>query len=147
MGDSDTGQISENAAMIYEKVYLPALFQEWCPRVLKAINVQPGDTVVDIACGTGILAIAVDKQLGPDGKAIGVDINEGMLNIARSKTSTVEWLNAPAEKLPFTDNRFNSVVSQFGLMYFRKPGNSHTGDDESTATKWHNCDNRLGRVR
>lgn len=118
MGDSETGQVSEDAAKIYEKVYLPALFQEWCPMAIKAANIKTGDSVVDVACGTGALAIAVAEQVGPEGKTIGVDVNAGMLNLARSKSSTVEWLNAPAEKLPFTDNCFSSVVSQFGLMYF-----------------------------
>ncbi len=84
MGDSETGQISEDAAKIYEKVYLPALFQEWCPLAIQAANVKTGDSVVDVACGTGVLAIAVSEHVGPKGKTIGVDINEGMLNIARS---------------------------------------------------------------
>ena len=119
MGDSKTGQVSEDAAKIYEKVYLPALFQEWCPLAIQAANVKAGDAVVDVACGTGVLAIAVSGHVGPKGKTIGVDINEGMLNIARSKLSSVEWLNAPAEELPFTDDYFNCVVSQFGLMYFK----------------------------
>ncbi len=119
MGDSETGQVSENAAKIYEKVYLPALFQEWCPLAIQAANVKAGDSVVDVACGTGVLAIAVSEHVGPKGKTIGVDINEGMLNIARSKSSSVEWLNAPAEVLPFADDYFNCVVSQFGLMYFK----------------------------
>ena len=119
MGDSETGQVSEDAAKIYEKAYLPALFQEWCPLAIQAANVKAGDSVVDVACGTGVLAIAVSEHVGPKGKTIGVDINEGMLNIARSKSSSVEWLNAPAEELPFTDDYFNCVVSQFGLMYFK----------------------------
>jgi len=119
MGDSETGQISEDAAKIYEKVYLPALFQEWCPLAIQAANVKAGDSVVDVACGTGVLAIAVSEHVGPRGKTIGVDINDGMLNIARSKSSSVEWLNAPAEVLPFTDDYFNCAVSQFGLMYFK----------------------------
>ncbi len=119
MGDSETGQVSEDAAEIYEKAYLPALFQEWCPLAIQAANVKAGDYVVDVACGTGVLAIAVSEHVGPEGKTIGVDINEGMLNIARSKSSSVEWLNAPAEVLPFTDDYFNCVVSQFGLMYFK----------------------------
>ena len=118
MGDSETGQVSENAAKIYEEVYLPALFQEWCPLAIQAANVKAGDSVVDVACGTGVLAIAVSEHVGPIGNSIGVDINEGMLNIARSKSSSVEWLKAPAELLPFTDDYFNCVVSQFGLMYF-----------------------------
>lgn len=118
MGDSETGQVSEDAAKIYEEVYVPALFQDWCPLAIKAANISPGDSVVDIACGTGALAIAVSEHAGHKGKTIGVDINEGMLNIARSKSSYVQWLNAPAEDLPFTDDCFNCVVCQFGLMYF-----------------------------
>jgi len=118
MGDSETGQISEDAAKIYEDVYLPALFLDWCPLAIQAASVKSGDSVVDVACGTGALAIAVSEHVGPEGKTIGVDINEGMLNIARSKSSSVKWLNAPAEELPFTDDYFNSVVSQFGIMYF-----------------------------
>ena len=118
MGDSETGQVSEEAAKIYEEVYLPALFREWCSLVLKAANITAGHHVIDVACGTGALAIAVSEYVGPEGTTVGIDINEGMLNIARSKSSSVEWLNAPAEALPFKDDHFNCVVSQFGLMYF-----------------------------
>ncbi len=118
MGDSETGQVSEDAAKIYEAVYLPALFQEWCPRVLAAADVKSGHHVVDIACGTGALAVAVTENVAPNGRAVGIDVNEGMLDIARSKSSSVEWINAPAEVLPFNDEHFDCVVSQFGLMYF-----------------------------
>ncbi|NNC98664.1 MAG: class I SAM-dependent methyltransferase [Gammaproteobacteria bacterium] len=118
MGGSETGQISEDAAKIYEDVYLPALFREWCPLAIQAAEIEKGDSVIDIACGTGALAIAVSEFVGPKGKTVGVDINQGMLKIARSKSSKVEWLNAPAERLPFVDDSFHCVVSQFGLMYF-----------------------------
>ncbi len=118
MGDSKTGQVSEDAAKIYEEVYLPALFKEWCPLVVKAASIQKGHRVIDVACGTGALAIAVSDHIGAEVTTVGIDINEGMLNIARSKSSSVEWLNAPAEALPFEDDNFNCAVSQFGLMYF-----------------------------
>ena len=118
MGDSETGQISEDAAKIYEEVYLPALFEEWCPLVVEAANIQKGHRVIDVACGTGALAITVSEHIGPEGTTVGIDINEGMLNIARSKSSSVEWLNASAEALPFDDDNFNCAVSQFGLMYY-----------------------------
>lgn len=118
MGDSETGQISEDAAKIYEEVYLPALFQEWCPLVLEAAKVKSGHHIIDVACGTGALTIAVSEHIGSEGTVVGIDINEGMLRIARSKSSTVEWFNAPAEALPFDDGHFDCVVSQFGLMYF-----------------------------
>lgn len=118
MGDSETGQVSKEAAKIYEEVYLPALFQEWCPLVLEATNITAGHHVIDVACGTGVLAIAVSEHVGPKGTTVGIDINEGMLSIAKAKSSSIEWLNAPAEALPFNDDHFNCVVSQFGLMYF-----------------------------
>ncbi|MBT8434932.1 MAG: class I SAM-dependent methyltransferase [Gammaproteobacteria bacterium] len=118
MGDSEAGQVSEAAAKIYEEVYLPALFQQWCPLVVQAANVVAGDSVIDVACGTGALAIAVSDHIAPNGTVVGVDINQAMLNIAKSKSSFVTWLNAPAEALPFNENSFNRAVSQFGLMYF-----------------------------
>ena len=124
MGDSETGQVSEDAAKIYEEVYLPALFKEWCPLVVEAANIQKGHCVIDVACGTGALAITVSDHVGTEGTTAGIDINEGMLNIARSKSSSVEWLNAPAEALPFEDDNFNCAVSQFGLMYFENRENA-----------------------
>lgn len=151
MGDSETGQISEDAAKVYDDVYLPALFQEWCPLAIQAAGIKTGDSVIDIACGTGALAIAVSEHVGPEGKTIGVDINEGMLNIARSKSSTVEWLSAPAEHLPIADDHFNCVLSQFGLMYF---GNPEAGIREMmrvlqpggkiSVTVWNTLDNNPG---
>jgi len=124
MGENETGQVSEEAAKIYEAVYLPALFDEWCPLVVDAANIQTGHRVIDVACGTGALAITVSERIGPKGTIVGIDINEGMLNIARSKSSSVEWLNSPAELLPFEDDSFNCVVSQFGLMYFENQENA-----------------------
>jgi ubiquinone/menaquinone biosynthesis C-methylase UbiE len=118
MGDNETGQVSDEAARIYEEFYLPALFEEWPPLVVNAAKIQQGDRVIDVACGTGALAIAVYEHVGPEGAVVGIDVNDGMLNIARSKSSSIEWLNAPAEALPFNDDQFDRVVSQFGLMYF-----------------------------
>ena len=124
MGDNETGQVSEDAARIYEAVYLPALFQEWCLRVSEKANVKQGDWIIDVACGTGALAVAVSGNVGSGGKTVGVDINEAMLDIAKSKPSSVEWINAPAEALPFEDEYFDCVVSQFGLMYFENQENA-----------------------
>lgn len=118
MGDDERGQVSAEAAKVYEEGYLPALFQEWCPLVIETAQITTGHHVLDIACGTGVLTIAAYDHVNPSGTIVGVDINEGMLNIARSKSSSIEWINAPAEELPFNENHFDCVVSQFGLMYF-----------------------------
>ena len=118
MGDSKTGQISANAAQVYEEIFLPSLFVEWPPRVIEAAGIQSGHRVLDVACGTGVLAGAVAERVGSEGSTVGVDNNEGMLAIAREKTPEIEWYLAPAESLPLDDDSFDSVVSQFGLMYF-----------------------------
>ena len=77
MGESERGQVSESAAKIYEEFYLPGLFAEWTPRVIDAARIQRGQRVVDVACGTGVLAQAVADRVGTTGLAVGVDINEG----------------------------------------------------------------------
>ncbi len=77
MGDSDKGQVSDEAAKVYEEEYVPALFQEWCPRAIKTARVRRGHQVVDVACGTGALSIAAYDHVGPEGTVVGVDINDG----------------------------------------------------------------------
>lgn len=118
MGENETGQVSAESARIYEEFYLPSLFAEWPPRVIEAAQIQRGQRVVDVACGTGVLACAVAERVGQQGSTVGVDINAGMLAVAREKTPKIKWLQAPAEVLPLADNSCDAAVSQFGLMYF-----------------------------
>ena len=118
MGESERGQVSADAARVYEEFYLPGLFAEWAPRVIKAAQIEAGHRVLDVACGTGVLACAVSDRVGATGLTVGVDLNEGMLNIAREKAQNIEWRQAPAEALPMADNSYDRVVCQFGLMYF-----------------------------
>ena len=118
MGDSETGQVSADAARIYEDFYRPALFEQWPPLVIEAARIQIGHRVLDVACGTGVLTRAVAKRVGSEGLAVGIDNNAGMLDVAREKAPEIEWQQASAEALPLEDDSFDCVVSQFGLMYF-----------------------------
>jgi len=117
MGDS--GQVSSNAAEVYDEFFLPALFAAWPPRLAAAAQLRPGMRVVDVACGTGALTTAAAQAVSPGGRAVGVDVNPGMLAVARRKAPEIEWHEAPAEDLPFEPAAFDAVVSQFGLMFFR----------------------------
>lgn len=118
MNNSQTGQVTQSAAEIYEEFFIPALFQEWPERIADAAHIQAGQHVLDVACGTGILARAIAKRVGPTGSVTGLDINEGMLTMAKKKAPNLEWKQGRAESLPFEDNTFDTVVSQFGLMFF-----------------------------
>lgn len=112
------GQVNHSAAEIYDAFFLPALFEEWPARVLESAQIKSGQSVLDVACGTGVLTLAVDEKVKPNGSVIGLDINEGMLAVARIKAPAIEWRQSQAESLPFPDDQFDAVVSQFGLMFF-----------------------------
>lgn len=118
MTNVDTGQVNHRAAEVYEEFFLPALFQQWPDRVADAAGIRPGQKVLDVACGTGVLARAVAERVGMAGSVVGLDVNEGMLAVARRKAPHIAWRQGRAEALPFDDAHFDSVVSQFGLMFF-----------------------------
>lgn len=115
----ETGQVSRSAADIYEEFFVPALFQRWAGSVADAALIRSGQQVLDVACGTGALTREVAGRVRPDGKATGLDINDGMLAVARRKAPEIDWRHGQAEALPFEDGSFDAVVSQFGLMFFR----------------------------
>lgn len=117
-----THSVSEEAlaaATAYEKLHVPALFGQWAPRLVEAARIEPGDRVLDVACGTGILAREAASRVGADGVVAGVDPSPGMLAVAERLAPTIEWREAAAESLPYDDGSFDAVVCQFGLMFFR----------------------------
>jgi SAM-dependent methyltransferase len=105
-------------ARAYEALHVPALFRQWCPRVLDAAGVAIGHRVLDVACGTGVLAREAAVRVGSPGLVTGVDPGRGMLTVAKELAPHIEWQDGTAESLPFPDRSFDAVVSQFGLMFF-----------------------------
>jgi len=120
-GDDARGQVKASAAEIYDEFFVPALFAQWPERVLDAAAVNPGQRVLDVACGTGVLARAAARRIGVAGKVTGLDVNEGMLAVARRHEAGIDWRQGRAEALPFEPGRFDAALSQFGLMFFDDP--------------------------
>ncbi|MBW2698346.1 MAG: methyltransferase domain-containing protein [Deltaproteobacteria bacterium] len=113
----ETGQVTGDAAEVYDERFLPAMFNEWAPRVAELAELEPGMRVLDVACGTGVLSLVVAEVVMPDGTVVGLDLNPGMLDVARRKAPRIDWREASAEAIPFEDAAFDAVVSQFGLMF------------------------------
>ena len=84
-------QAQIDAANAYEAMFVPALFGQWAIKVADAAQVKPGQRVLDVACGTGILAREVVSRTGPAGFVAGVDPVPGMLAVAKGLAPSVEW--------------------------------------------------------
>ena len=106
------------AAWAYENLHVQALFRQWAQPVLDAARVTEGNRVLDVACGTGVLAREAVERVGSTGSVSGLDLGPGMLAVAEEIESTVTWIEGDAGRLPFDDDEFDAVASQFGLMFF-----------------------------
>ena len=112
------GQVSRSAADVYEEFFVPALFREPAQHVVRAADIRRGRSVLDLACGTGVLAREAVRATGNDGNVTGLDRNDGMLAVAKRLAPGINWQRGLAEALPFADRSFDRVFSQFALMFF-----------------------------
>ena len=109
------------AAPLYDLPFL----QQWVYRppqneVIEQLNKIGARKVADIACGTGILADRISRELHPD-EVYGVDMSDGMLAQARARSSEVQWRKGPAEHLPFEDGVLDAVVTTSAFHFFDQP--------------------------
>jgi ubiquinone/menaquinone biosynthesis C-methylase UbiE len=123
MSQQGQWQVAGSAPEVYERELVPAVFGPWAPILLELAYPKPGDRVIDIACGTGVVARIAAARVGRGGAVAGVDLNPGMLNVARSLKTTddaasVQWQEASADRLPFPDGSFDIAYCQLGLQFF-----------------------------
>lgn len=100
MGDPDLETLIAGATA-YEELLVPALFQEWTPRLIAAAEIQPGHRVLDVAYGTGVLARAAARRVTRAGFITGLDPGPGMLAVARRLAPEIEWRQGTARVATF----------------------------------------------
>jgi len=114
---SESFQIPIEAAEAYEAAFVPAFFSQWAPVLCDAAGIMSGQRVLDVACGTGIVARTAADIVGPT-NVVGVDINEAMLSVARRVRPDIDWRQGDAAALPLPDLGFDAVLCQMALMFF-----------------------------
>jgi ubiquinone/menaquinone biosynthesis C-methylase UbiE len=119
-------QLEGNAPQLYERETVHTLGRPLAGLMFAHVVLQPGDRVLDAACGTGIVTRVAAQWFGHLAHIVGVDLNPGMLDVARSLTPTtgvpVEWRQGDLCALPFPDGSFEVVLCQQGLQFVPDPG-------------------------
>ena len=115
-------QLQGDAAERYERWAVPFVVGPWVPGLLDRAELRPGERVLDIACGTGVVSRLAARRVAPDGTVTGLDLNESMLAVARRLPLppglTIDWRQGSALALPFVDGAFDVAFCQQGLQFF-----------------------------
>lgn len=113
---SFAGSAPEN----YERYFVPAIGRPVAETLVQLATPRPGERVLDVACGTGVVARLAAQRVGADGAVAGLDINPGMLAVARAVTPPglrITWHEASADAMPLPDESFDVVFCQMSLQF------------------------------
>ncbi len=103
---------------IYERVLVGPLFRPFAEQLVARLAPGPGDSVIDVACGTGIVARVAREQFGPEARIVGVDVAPAMLAVARSVDETIDWRQGNATSLPVdASEQFSVLTCHQGLQF------------------------------
>jgi demethylmenaquinone methyltransferase/2-methoxy-6-polyprenyl-1,4-benzoquinol methylase len=103
---------------LMNSVMTAGLHHRWRARAADLAAVGPGDSALDVACGTGDLAIELARRVGAGGEVIGSDFSEEMLERARAKAPQLVWEWGNALELPYASGRFHAATVGFGARNF-----------------------------
>jgi demethylmenaquinone methyltransferase/2-methoxy-6-polyprenyl-1,4-benzoquinol methylase len=126
----DSAQFAEQVNRMFDRVAArydllnslmsAGLHHRWRERAAEIATLRPGDSALDVCCGTGDLALELARLVTPDGHVVGCDFSEPMLDLARDKAAErsaagvrFEW--ADALELPYDGERFDAVTVGFGV--------------------------------
>jgi ubiquinone/menaquinone biosynthesis C-methylase UbiE len=118
--DNKNAQFAGSIPAAYDRYLGPVLFQPYAEDLAARLTVNADGSVLELACGTGILTRALRDRLPATAGLVATDLNEPMFRHAALKfgqSETVEWKQADASSLPFGDALFDAVLCQFGIMF------------------------------
>ena len=113
-------QLEGPAAELYQRYLVPTITTKWAEDLIARAQLRPGEAVLDLACGTGVVARLAAKRVAPE-HVTGVDLNAGMLAVARSvpnEGAPIRWMEGSALDLPLPSDCVDVVLCQLGLQFF-----------------------------
>src|SRR5262245_51760048 len=117
MSHEERWQLSGNATHFYDR-YVSLIMEPWVRHLVHVAELQPGECVLDVACGTGFAARLAATVVGLTGRVVGIDLNASMIEAARATSGTIDWRVGDAAALPFEDHLFDVVLCQQGVQFF-----------------------------
>jgi len=115
-------QLTGDAAELYERYVARHILGPWAPLLVDAARLAPGERVLDVACGTGVVARVAAERVGTAGQVVGIDLNAGMIRVARSlpppQGAPIAWFERSALDLGLADASIDVVLCQQGLQFF-----------------------------
>jgi ubiquinone/menaquinone biosynthesis C-methylase UbiE len=121
MSQQHYGQVyGGSAPENYERYFVPTIGAPLANELIRIAALRPCERVLDVCCGTGVVARLASQAVGSAGTVAGLDINPGMLAVARSTTPpgmAINWHDASAEAMPLPDASFDAVLCQMGLQF------------------------------
>jgi len=115
----------DRIARVYDRlntVMTAGLDRRWRRRAADLAQVSVGDPVLDVATGTGDLAVELRNRVGPQARVVGLDFSEGMLELARVKAPAIDFVQGSALELPYADGEFAAATVGFGARNFSDLG-------------------------
>jgi SAM-dependent methyltransferase len=118
MGTGEESRVQLEAAERYETELAVTVLLKTATHMVDRADIEPGLSVLDVGCGTGVVARQCFRRAGPNGTVTGLDISREMLAVADRVAPDVGWVQGDAGLLPFPSELFDRVLSQFALMFF-----------------------------
>ncbi|MDA0999652.1 MAG: methyltransferase domain-containing protein [bacterium] len=116
--DGTSPEIDTRRAEAYQEFLVPAIFGPWTGVLVEKAGLQPGEAVLDVACGTGVVSRIAAERVGDAGRVVGLDLDPGMLEVAKRNTPLpVDWELGDAQAMPFGDGEFDAALCQQGFQF------------------------------
>lgn len=121
MADQERWQLNKSGAANYQQFQVPSVFEPLARLFLDMFPLSVGERVLDLACGTGIVARLAAPILSSDGRLVGIDLNADMIAVAAEQPAAegapIAWRQGDAAALPFDEASFDAVLCQQGLQF------------------------------